>query len=420
MMKDNINSTMITVDRDQCQCVVSSVITTLRQQNYLESTIINYRRLYNRLFKFMDDNDINEYSCDVGELFINNAVKNHNSSNSKHIYTCGIRRLNDQIYGVHYRCHRSMKKLPEIPDTFSQPITSFIKYCSEELNNKEWTLDFKRSVCILFSKYLVDIGCDSLSEMTLQSISVVLPKFSNKDKYAIIRQYITFLFEEKLIKWNFGSVIKNVKRTIPVPTTYSIDEIQSIERSINTSTVTGKRDYAILLCASRLGLRSGDIALLRYDEIDFVNEEISIIQNKTKTRLTLKMPHDLSVALKNYMEIRGSYKYDNEYIFHTVSAPYGRITTSIIRRVVNDAFVASGIDTTGKKHGPHSLRSSLASSLINDDIPYESVRRILGHNDPNAIKHYAKVDIERLRRYSLTPPKPRGLYLSILEGVVTL
>ena len=56
-----------------------------------------------------------------------------------------------------------------------------------------------------------------------------------------------------------------------------------------------------------------------------------------------------------------------------------------------------------RKSGPHALRASLASSMVNDDINYETVRKVLGHSSNNAIKHYARIDTERLRRYSLTP-----------------
>ena len=74
-----------------------------------------------------------------------------------------------------------------------------------------------------------------------------------------------------------------------------------------------------------------------------------------------------------------------------------------------DSFIAAGIDTSGKKHGPHAFRSSMASSMVNDGGSYEIARRILGHSDPNVIKHYARTDIENLRLCSIDPPAPSGL-----------
>lgn len=64
------------------------------------------------------------------------------------------------------------------------------------------------------------------------------------------------------------------------------------------------------------------------------------------------------------------------------------------------------IDPGKRKSGPHALRSSLASSMVNSDICYETVRKVLEHSSKSAIKHYARIDIESLRRYSLMPPLP--------------
>jgi site-specific recombinase XerD len=62
------------------------------------------------------------------------------------------------------------------------------------------------------------------------------------------------------------------------------------------------------------------------------------------------------------------------------------------------------------------FRSSLASSMINHLVSYDVVRKILGHTDPDAVKHYARVDIERLREYAIEPPAPSGCFKEFLEG----
>jgi site-specific recombinase XerD len=83
-------------------------------------------------------------------------------------------------------------------------------------------------------------------------------------------------------------------------------------------------------------------------------------------------------------------------------------------------FTSAGVSISGKKHGPHALRSSLASSMINGGVSYEVTRHMLGHYDPEAIKHYAKVDIENLRSYAIDIPEPSGVFEEILNGGVWL
>ena len=89
---------------------------------------------------------------------------------------------------------------------------------------------------------------------------------------------------------------------------------------------------------------------------------------------------------------------------------------TVIRHIVKDSLIAAEVNITNKKHGPHALRSSLASSMINDGASYEVVRKILGHTDPNVIKHYARTDIESLRLCSIDPPAPSGLFREMLSG----
>lgn len=67
-----------------------------------------------------------------------------------------------------------------------------------------------------------------------------------------------------------------------------------------------------------------------------------------------------------------------------------------------------------------SFRSSLASSMVNDNIPYDVVRKTLGHIDTNAIKSYARLDIEQLRAYELAVPKATDGFADFLAGKVVL
>jgi hypothetical protein len=60
----------------------------------------------------------------------------------------------------------------------------------------------------------------------------------------------------------------------------------------------------------------------------------------------------------------------------------------------------------------------MASSMINGSVPYEVVRKALGHADSKAIKHYAKIDIENLRFYSIDTPPPTGAFAMFLQGRV--
>ena len=227
--------------------------------------------------------------------------------------------------------------------------------------------------------------------------------------------FLKHLSDECVTKTDLSAIIPHYKRQKPLPTVYTPDEVIQIESSINVGTATGIRDLAIVRLASRMGYRACDIANLKWSDVDFKTGYISILQKKTGVPLSLQMPKDVIDALKTYADVRSNKNCD-DYVFHQMTAPYNHISTSIVRHAVHNAIVASGINYSGKKHGPHALRSSLASSMVNDGAAYETVGRILGHTNPNVIKHYAKADIENLRRCSIDPPRPSGRFKDFLNG----
>ena len=121
----------------------------------------------------------------------------------------------------------------------------------------------------------------------------------------------------------------------------------------------------------------------------------------------------LKEALEDYL---ADSPIDDAYVFHSLRAPYRPMTGSAVYALVDKYFKEANIDTSGKKHGPHSLRASVSTSMINDDVPYEAVRDILGHTSPNSIRRYAKNDIEKLRRCAIPVPAPAGSFRQFLQG----
>ena len=78
-------------------------------------------------------------------------------------------------------------------------------------------------------------------------------------------------------------------------------------------------------------------------------------------------------------------------------------------------FKMAGVDPTGRKHGLHSLRSTLASELVAENISYTVTQKILGHTNSAAINHYVKLDIEALRECALPVSPASGQFKMLLE-----
>ena len=77
---------------------------------------------------------------------------------------------------------------------------------------------------------------------------------------------------------DYSTIVPHYSKPYVLPSVYSVDEISLIEASIDTSTVLGKRDYAMILLASRMGMRSGDIVKLKIKDVENNRNEININQ----------------------------------------------------------------------------------------------------------------------------------------------
>jgi len=386
-----------------------AVLCQLKEHGYMDSTLTIYRRTFNRIHRFLSDSGKENYLPETGKEFLKSV---HVQATTYAEYACAVRRLDDYIRGKPYRCHHAGEAL-QVPECYSRILDGYVSKC-KEIGNRPWTVKAKEVTASRFLIFLWENKCRSLSCLNTSLVSRALLIFQNKDNYPRVRAFLAYLVDTGITPTDFSGVVPSHRRKKILPTAYTVEEITKVEQAIDSSTETGCRDLAMILLATRMGLRAGDIAKLRLDEIDFSTGYLHFIQEKTLVPLTLQMPAEVNQAIRKHLDNQTNNS--DGYVFHSLSAPYGRVTPSIIRHAVNRYLIIAGVDIAGKKHGPHALRSSMASSMVNDGASYETVRRILGHTDPDVIKHYARSDIANLRLCSIEPPPPSGLFKEYLDG----
>ena len=298
------------------------------------------------------------------------------------------------------------KNQSPLNDQYSTLVDSYIEKCVAE-GNSEWTLSFKRKSCEEFLIEMVSLGKDlfTLDAATVGHISV---SKVNRNKWHVYRMFLHFLFEKGAISRDLSIIVPTYRERQPLPAVYTVGEVRKIESSVNRATPEGKRDYAIILLASRMGLRRSDIVNLTFESVDFKNDRVRLIQKKTGAELDILLVEPVKKALIEYLDV---------YEINEVS---GKIFPSIdplyITLLVTKQMQLSDIDINGRRKGPHALRSSLATSMVNDGISYETIGNILGHQDHDTVRKYAKLDIENLRKCALEVPDPTGSYKNSLKG----
>ena len=303
--------------------------------------------------------------------------------------------------------------VPILPPGLEELLYDYQQHCRKN-GLREGSIELYEKECRWFLHNLGDCGCTEPSQITASRVVTACLALTSKSYLSTMRTFLRYCADNGKTDRDYSYVIPPYKRPQPIPSVYSEDEIRQMEMVIDRKTSVGKRDYAIVLLATRLGLRLEDIRKLRFDELDFTKDVILLVQDKTFVGLELPIVPELKAALLDYIK-NGRPNVDG-VVFRKVHPPHNLLSKSGIIACFRRAIRKAKIDCGNRGYGPRAFRSSLASSMINDGIPYEAVRKILGHIDPNAISHYAKLDIEQLRIYALPVPNATGAFADFLAG----
>ena len=172
--------------------------------------------------------------------------------------------------------------------------------------------------------------------------------------------------------------------------------------SWDRETVTGRRDYAILLLQARLGLRGGEVTALTLDDFDWL-AGIVTVPGKGDRREPLPLPCDVGEAVADYLRHARPPGCPTRRVFVRLHAPYrGFTSTTAIGDIVRRALTRAQLDPPRK--GAHLLRHSLATGMLRDGATLEDIGQILRHRHPDTTQIYAKVDLEALRSVAASWP----------------
>jgi len=156
-------------------------------------------------------------------------------------------------------------------------------------------------------------------------------------------------------------------------------------------TVTGRRDYAILLLLARLGLRRGEVATLRLDDIDWRAGEVTVVGKGDRVE-RLPLPAETGEAVVGWLT-DGRPECETRSVFTTLR-PAGRpLSSGAVGHVVATACERAGL----ARIGAHRLRHTLATAMLRAGASLPEVGQVLRHRSARSTAIYAKVDEIALR-----------------------
>lgn len=189
-----------------------------------------------------------------------------------------------------------------------------------------------------------------------------------------------------------------------IPRGIAPEQVRRLLRDIDRSTATGRRDYAILLLLARLGLRSGEVAFLEFEDIEWQDGCLRV-HGKSGRRTQLPLPKDVGDAIAAYLR-HGRPRSTSRRVFLRAKAPVrGFLSQSAVGTIVRHALLRAGIEAPTT--GAHQFRHGLATQMLRRGASLAEIGALLGHRSPETTKIYTKVDLEALRTLAL--PWPGGV-----------
>ena len=394
--------------------LIETVGKEMRKLGYSEATMTSYQKVWGAFRDYAEKKNIKFYSTEVGLEFLEQKVKFVSKYPVKYTMEEKVRAINriDEYfkYQIISTKRPTCRKEYTFPEVFQKPIHSYISARKAE-GLSDSRIKAISAYIERFSNYLYNIGLQNIAALDVKHIHGFI-QFSTqytastvRNTFTCLRGFLSFIYERGYFNSDFSFVVPAIRhgRECTIPSAYSKDEVEKILNCIDRCNIKGKRDYAMLLIAARLGLRSSDICSLTFTSLNWEQNLIEIVQEKTEKTIQLPLLNEVGDAIIDYLRFRP--KTPLKYVFLRVANPPERLHNHSLYEVVSKYIGRAGIHIPqGKKHGPHALRHSLSSVMLENRVPLPVISEILSHTSSDTTKVYLKIDISQLRECALAVP----------------
>ena len=217
----------------------------------------------------------------------------------------------------------------------------------------------------------------------------------------VLRSLLSFALLDGVIPSPLGAVVPSVARWggASLPRGLAPEQLAAMLASCDRGEPKGKRNYALLVLLSRLGLRAAEVAALRLEDIDWRAGEI-IVRGKGRSEERLPLPVDVGAAIADYLRHGRPDRAGQREVFLRLIAPSRGLAPQGVSEVVRAASERAGVGS----FGAHRLRHTAASEMLRAGASLPEVAQVLRHRRITTTAIYAKVDYLALRELAMPWP----------------
>ena len=219
-----------------------------------------------------------------------------------------------------------------------------------------------------------------------------------------LRAFLRYLAVEGRCRAGLADVIPGYAhwRLANLPRYLAAEQVNRLIAACDGEVVARRRDRAIVLLLVRLGLRAGDVAQLRLDDIEWETGSLRV-SGKSRYEVRLPLPQDVGDAIAAYLACRPS-TCPSDHVFLRNIAPLrpfrnGDGISSVVKRLMRRAGVVA------PAKGAHVLRHTAATEMLRHGVPLEKIGLVLRHRGIDTTAHYAKADVTLLKQIAQPWPE---------------
>jgi len=390
--------------------LIPKVKEELKKVRYTDKRLNKFIPTWNKLKSYIEKEKIAIFDAKTGLDFLEEVygiTVFKKLSSSKEVHVRAVNLLTDyQLHGIILA--KAKRKIHTYHPQFQKVFQGYIDFKRND-GISEDTLQYYAIYLDRFSDYLNSQNVGDIRNLNNHLVLGFSNTFTNYSPATVhctlcaLRTFFHYLYQQNIVSKDFAYIVPRdgYRNSVKVPSAYSKEDVKKLLSSIDRGNPKGKRDYAIILLAARLGLRAQDICDLSFSNLKWETNTIELMQSKTGEPVVLPLLEEVGIAIIDYLKYARPDVLTNT-IFLRLVPPIWQLEAPTLHGIVTHHMRRAKIRIqVGKKHGPHALRHSLASALLEENTPLPVISEILGHTNTNSTSVYLKIDIKQLRNCSL-------------------
>ena len=294
--------------------LIASAVKHLENLGYRHGTIRNYQYTWKEFAQFTLENSKEKtFSTDLVFQFlyscgISDKVETNMTFRQRHIRNVMHALTYFALHGCFQRRSHVVEKT-KLSDNMQETLSGYEQFCREQLWSPLGTIRSRKRDITRFLHYLDSHGIASVKEIQASTLSRFVASCAHLKPATLahlvssIRSFLRYLYMT-------GSIDSNMVEHVPkirvrsdehIPSVWKSEDVDALLAAVDRSSPCGKRDYAILLLAVRLGMRVSDIRNLRFENLLWEQARIEINQAKSREPLALPLTEEIGNALIDYL-----------------------------------------------------------------------------------------------------------------------